>query len=115
FRSLLGLLRPDFLNLPEDLSGRANEARRRDVALHLVQRRRGDIRLYLDADTEFPQREDAEATYTLTPEYKKLFNNLLEYARERVMDESGEPEAASGNAQRQRVRWWSALALLRSL
>src|SRR5690606_34941644 len=55
------------------------------------------------------------ATYTLTPEYKKLFNNLLEYARERVMDESGEPEAASGNAQRQRVRWWSALALLRSL
>lgn len=108
FRSLLGLLRPDFLNLPEDLSGRANEARRRDVAQHLVQRRRGDIRLYLDADTEFPQREDAEAIYTLTPEYKRLFNNLLEYARERVMDESG-------NAQRQRVRWWSALALLRSL
>ena len=108
FRSLLGLLRPDFLNLPEDLSGRANEANRREVAQHLVQRRRGDIRLYLDADTEFPQREDAEATYTLTPEYKKLFNNLLDYARERVMDESG-------NAQRQRVRWWSALALLRSL
>ena len=108
FRSLLGLLRPDFLNLPEYLSGRANEARRRDIAQHLVQRRRGDIRLYLDADTEFPEREDAEATYTLTSEYKKLFNNLLEYARERVMDESG-------SAQRQRVRWWSALALLRSL
>ncbi len=108
FRSLLGLLRPDFLHLPEDLSGRANEARRREIAQHLVQRRRGDIRLYLEADTEFPQREDAEATYTLTPEYKKLFNNLLEYARERVLDDSG-------SAQRQRVRWWSALALLRSL
>lgn len=108
FRSLLGLLRPDFLNLPEDLSGRANETRRRDVAQHLVQRRRGDIRQYLEADTEFPEREDAEATYSLTPEYKRLFNNLLEYARERVMDESG-------SIQRQRVRWWSALALLRSL
>ncbi len=108
FRSLLGLLRPDFLNLPEDLSGRANEARRRDVAQHLVQRRRGDIRQYLEADTEFPQREDAEATYTLTPAYKGLFNQLLAYARERVMDESG-------SVQRQRVRWWSALALLRSL
>lgn len=108
FRSLLGLLRPDFLDLPEDLSGRANEAKRREVAQHLVQRRRGDIRQYLKADTEFPQREDAEDTYSLTPEYKKLFNNLLEYARERVMDESS-------NAQRQRVRWWSALALLRSL
>lgn len=108
FRSLLGLLRPDFLNLPEHLAGRENEARRREVAQHLVQRRRGDIRAYMEADTEFPEREDAEATYTLSPEYKKLFNNLLDYARERVMDESG-------NAQRQRVRWWSALALLRSL
>lgn len=108
FRSLLGLLRPDFLNLPEDLSGRANEGKRREVAQHLVQRRRGDIRLYLEADTEFPMREDAEATYTLTLEYKKLFNNVLEYARERVLDDSG-------SAQRQRVRWWSALALLRSL
>jgi superfamily II DNA or RNA helicase len=108
FRSLLGLLRPDFLDLPEDLSGRANEGKRREVAQHLVQRRRADIRLYLEADTTFPEREDAEATYTLTPEYKKLFNNLLEYARERVLDDSG-------SAQRQRVRWWSALALLRSL
>ncbi|MCA9958870.1 MAG: DEAD/DEAH box helicase, partial [Anaerolineales bacterium] len=108
FRSLLGLLRPDFLDLPDDLSGRANETRRREVAQHLVQRRRGDIRQYLEADTEFPQREDAEATYLLTTEYKQLFNNLLDYARERVMDESG-------SIQRQRVRWWSALALLRSL
>ncbi|MBE2201996.1 MAG: DEAD/DEAH box helicase [Anaerolinea sp.] len=108
FRSLLGLLRPDFRHLPEDLSGRANEARRREVAQHLVQRRRGDIRQYMQADTEFPTRENAEATYALTSEYKKLFNNLLDYARERVLDDSG-------SAQRQRVRWWSALALLRSL
>lgn len=108
FRSLLGLLRPDFLNLPADLSGRENEAKRRDVAQHLVQRRRADVRAYMDADTEFPEREDAEATYSLTADYKKLFNNLLDYARERVLDDSG-------SAQRQRVRWWSALALLRSL
>lgn len=108
FRSLLGLLRSDFLNLPADLSGRENEPRRREVAQHLVQRRRADIRAYMDADTEFPEREDAEATYSLTSDYKKLFNNLLDYARERVMDDSG-------SAQRQRVRWWSALALLRSL
>jgi superfamily II DNA or RNA helicase len=108
FRSLLGLLRPDFLDLPQDLSGRANEGKRREVAQHLVQRRRGDIKRYLAADTEFPDREDGEATYGLTTEYKKLFSNLLDYARERVLDESG-------SARRQRVRWWSALALLRSL
>jgi superfamily II DNA or RNA helicase len=108
FRSLLGLLRPEFLDLPADLSGRENEGKRREVAQYLVQRRRADIRAYMEADTVFPVREDAEATYSLTTEYKKLFNNLLDYARERVMDESGDK-------RRQRVRWWSALALLRSL
>jgi len=108
FRSLLGLIRSDFLNLPQDLSGKGNEKHRRQVAAHLVQRRRADVRAYMDADTVFPEREDAEETYTLTNEYKKLFNSILDYARERVQD-------TTGDRHRQRVRWWSALALLRSL
>lgn len=108
FRSLLGLIRPDFLNLPEDLSGKENERHRREVASHMVQRRRADVRAYLGAETVFPDREDAEETYTLTNEYKKLFNDVLDYARERVRDETGP-------RHRQRVRWWSVLALLRSL
>ena len=108
FRSLLGLLRPDFAELPEDLSGRANEKWRREVAAHLVQRRRADVRAYMGADTVFPEREEAEETYTLSAEYRKLFNSVLDYARERVLD-------ASGDGHRQRVRWWSVLALLRSL
>jgi superfamily II DNA or RNA helicase len=108
FRSLLGLLRPDFLDLPEDLSGRGNEGYRREVAQHLVQRRRADVRAYMDQETVFPTREDAEETYRLTPEYQRLFATVLEYARERVMD-------ASLGVRHQRVAWWSALALLRSL
>jgi len=108
FRSLLSLIRPDFQYLPEDLTGKPHEKDRRKVALHLVQRRRADVRTYMDADTIFPKREDAEATYTLTNEYKKLFNTVLAYARERVQDESG-------SQHHRRVRWWSALALLRSL
>jgi superfamily II DNA or RNA helicase len=108
FRSLLGLLRPDFAALPEDLSGKENEKWRREVAGHLVQRRRADIRAYLDTDTPFPEREEAEETYALGPEYRRLFESLLEYARERILD-------PSGGQHRQRVRWWSALALLRSL
>ena len=108
FRSLLGLIRPDFLNLPEDLSGKDNERHRREVAAHMVQRRRADIQDYLGADTVFPDREDAEETYTLSNEYKKLLNDVLDYARERVRDETGPHH-------RQRVRWWSVLALLRSL
>lgn len=107
FRSLLGLLRPDFRDLPQDLSGKQNEKQRREVARHLVQRRRADVRGYME-ETVFPEREDAEETYNLSPEYQKLFNNILDYARERVLDKEG-------GEQRQRVRWWSALALLRSL
>lgn len=108
FRSLLGLLKPEFLNLPEDLSGRQNERSRRVVAAHLVQRRRSDVRAYLDTSTIFPQREEAEESYSLGNDYKKLFSAVLVYARERVQD------GISGG-HRQRVRWWSALALLRSL
>jgi superfamily II DNA or RNA helicase len=109
FRSLLQLLNPAFANLPEDLSGKVNEQYRRQIAAHLVQRRRGDIRNYLDADTPFPDREDKEEVYTLSPDYKKLFEKVLKYARETVRD------PVAGNRYRQRVRWWSALALLRTL
>jgi len=108
FRSLLALLRPDFRELPEDLSGRENEGRRREVARHLIQRRRADVRAFMDEETVFPDREEAEESYQLTPAYKRLFDTILTYARERVMDETG-------NLKRQRVAWWSALALLRSL
>jgi superfamily II DNA or RNA helicase len=108
FRSLLGLLDPAFLTLPDDLAGPANEPHRRRLAAHLVQRRRGDIAHYLQADTPFPGREESEATYQLHPDYRALFQRALEYARETVRD----PE---GGLFRQRVRWWSALALLRSL
>lgn len=109
FRSLLALLDPDFAALPEDLSGKEREADRRRLAAHLVQRRRADIRAYLDADTPFPERLEREDSYKLSAAYKALFRRVLDYARETVED------ARSGTRFRQRVRWWSALALLRSL
>jgi superfamily II DNA or RNA helicase len=109
FRSLLTLLNPQFENLPEDLTGKENERHRRELARYLVQRRRGDIVRYLDADTPFPEREEGEETYKLHEDYKRLFERVLKYARETVSD------PAAGDRRRQRVRWWSALALLRSL
>jgi superfamily II DNA or RNA helicase len=108
FRSLLALLDPSFADLPEDLSGPTNERQRRRLAQQFVQRRRGDIRHYLQADTPFPEREEREETYKLAPEYKRFFERVLAYARETVRD-------TSGGHFRQRVRWWSGLALLRSL
>jgi superfamily II DNA or RNA helicase len=108
FRSLLGFLDTDFEDLPEDLGGAENTKHRRWLAQHFVQRRRADIRNYLGADTRFPERVSTELTYTLSPEYKQLFNRVLDYASETVKDETG-------GHFRQRVRWWSALALLRSM
>ncbi|WP_058307350.1 helicase-related protein [Gracilibacillus massiliensis] len=108
FRSLLSLLNSDFENFPESIVGKENVGFRRKLSKYLVQRRRADIRHFMKEETPFPIREEAEETYKLSPEYKKLFNRVLRYARETVMDENG-------SGHHQRVKWWSALALLRSL
>ena len=108
FRSLLTFLDKEFDDLPEDLTGEENLRHRKHLAQHFIQRRRGDIQNYLDSNTPFPKREDREDSYKLSPEYKRLFERVLDYARESVLD-------ATGGQFHQRVRWWSALALLRSL
>lgn len=108
FRSLLALLDRRFVDFPDDLSGDTNRRHREDLARHFVQRRRGDLKAYLDTVTPFPEREIAEKHYTLTPKYRRFLDRVLAYCRESVLDETLEK-------RRQRVRWWSALALLRSL
>ena len=106
FRSLLGLLDSNFVNLPTD-AGKAERAGiRRHLARHLVQRRRADIRHYLNTSTPFPERKDKEVTYSPSPAYRKLFDDIVAFARGYVADDEG--------GQRiRRVRYWSALALLR--
>jgi hypothetical protein len=104
FRNLLALLQPnlEYVDL-ETVQGRELLAR------HFVQRRRGDIRVYIDETTPFPEdRLSQERSYALSGPYKELFDDVLQYARETVRD----PE---GGQLRQRVRYWSALALLRAL
>lgn len=108
FRSLLGLLDQGFHNLPEDLTGKPHENVRRRLAAHLVQRRRADIHHFLKSDTPFPLREEKEEGYKLHDEYRRLFARVLAYAKETVRDHDGA-------RHRQRVQWWSALALLRAL
>ncbi len=44
----------------------------------------------------------------MTPEYRALFDKVLAFASELVSDESG-------TGRNRRVRWWSALALLRAM
>jgi hypothetical protein len=105
---LISLLDPGFADLPGDLSGDQNRRYREDLARHMVQRRRGDLKAYLDTVTPFPDREIAEKHYSLTPEYRQFLERVLAFCRESVLDETLEK-------RRQRVRWWSALALLRAL
>ncbi len=110
FRNLIGLLDPELatLNL-DDVKGREK------LAAHFVQRRRPDIRRYLertlDETTAFPSdRQTKEAPYELSADYAAFFDRVLAYAREQVIDTTD-----GLSAVRQRVRWWSALALLRTL
>jgi superfamily II DNA or RNA helicase len=103
FRSLIGLLDPVLAHA--DLG---TDADRRLLAPHYVQRRRADIRDYLGEDTEFPaDRLFRDAPYALSPGYRALLDDAIAYASERVTTASGQRE--------QRVAWWSAIALLRSL
>ncbi len=104
FRNLIGLLDPELANL--DLSVAKGRER---LARHMVQRRRSHIRKFLEQETAFPSdRLTQEQRYYLTDGYRTLFDAVLSYARETVRDSSGGP-------LRQRVRYWSALGLLRAL
>jgi hypothetical protein len=107
FRSLLRLLDPQLAELPVELGGVENVQRRELLARYLVQRRRGDITDYLHERSSFPVRRASEVTYQMTPAYKRLFAQVLDYVNELVR------AAESMSAYRRRVRWYAALALLR--
>ncbi len=110
FRSLIGLLNPVFEGLPDE--ERIDERTRRQLAQHFVQRRRSDIRRdFADEDHSFPDRFDLpedQGRYTLTAEYRELMREAIAWAQQTVKDESG-------GRQHQRIRYWSALGLLRSM
>ncbi len=103
FRNLIGLLDPALHDLDLD-----QPKGRELLARHLVQRRRADIRQFLDEETPFPSdRQSKEVAYKLSPAYRDLFDDVIAYARETVSTANG--------AREQRINWWSVLALLRAL
>jgi superfamily II DNA or RNA helicase len=104
FLSLLGLVKPSFRLL--DLS-RLGEEERSHLARRFVQRRRADVKTWMGEDTPFPERENQEVSYQFDPEYRSLFEDVYDFARELVS--SAEKLSRWG----QRMRYWSALALLR--
>jgi len=104
FRSLLGLLRPEFesWNIAD-----LNEEQRIELARHFVQRTRRDIEQGWEAVGVFPQREPVDETYELSDRYRQLFERTYEFCSEIVRTGERLEE------RKRRVRYWGALALLR--
>ncbi|NEB73845.1 DEAD/DEAH box helicase [Streptomyces sp. SID14478] len=101
FAKLTGLLDPGLAQLDPTVP-----AHRDRIARHLVQRRRRDIRHFLNEDTPFPaDRMLREVPYRLDSAYAEFVSDVIAYAREQVRRPDGE--------LRQRMSWWSVLALLR--
>jgi superfamily II DNA or RNA helicase len=104
FQRLLGLLDRRF----ETWKFTAlEEPQRIELARHFVQRTRRDIERDWEDRPCFPQREPVDATYSLSPEYREFFERVYDFCTEIIR--SGE----SLQEHRRRLRWWSALALLR--
>ncbi|MFC8710323.1 helicase-related protein [Streptomyces sp. NPDC057197] len=103
FRRLLGLLDARLATV-----GFESRAGRELLAQFFVQRRRADIREDFQDGAHFPSsRDTVEVSYALHRDYRALLAEVLAYARETVRSADG--------ALQQRQRWWSTLALLRTL
>jgi superfamily II DNA or RNA helicase len=105
FHSLLGLLRKSFesIDIPN-----SNQAQRREVARFFVQRKRANVEKWLNEETPFPKRDLFEWPYDLSKGYARFFDEILDFARKLISSDS--------NRERQkRVRYWTALALLRGV
>lgn len=108
FASLMGLLHPDFQEVLQD-GGKLDSLMERRLAQHLIQRRRADVRAWLGDETPFPVRESLEVPYQLSSAYDALYQHVWRFTRELVREAPGLSE------RHQRVRYWAALALLRSV
>jgi superfamily II DNA or RNA helicase len=104
FQSLLKLLRPEYATI--DLAT-ATDTQRRSIAKHFVQRKRGDVLQWLGTERPFPLRDAIEVRYPLSRAYAAWFDQLLEFTRTMVANDSG-------GKHQQRVRYWTALAMLRA-
>lgn len=104
FLSILGLLQSRFQAL--DLAN-LSEPELRELTRCFVQRRRADVEQWSGEATPFPQRDPSEQPYRFSSAYRKFYEAVYEYARGQVT------EAEKMTGWKRRIRFWSALALLR--
>ena len=80
---------------------------KRKVASHFVQRKRKTIEKWLDEDTPFPKRTTEELPYSLSDEYRKLYLEVLKFARGISVEGITQNKA--------RIKYFAALTLLRGV
>lgn len=104
FRSLLGLLDKKFNKLDfENIS----KAQRTELSKYFVQRKRANIKSWLNEDTPFPDRETKEIGYALNSAYKDFYFKVLDFAQGLTK---------KGNDDNKKLsHYWAALALLRGV
>lgn len=105
FLSIVGLLNKEFAEL--DLEN-ISQSERRKLATHFIQRKRSNIKRWLNETTSFAEREPLEIGYSLTPEYLMFYQNILRFAR-------GISSKESDNKQTKLLRSWAAIALIRGV
>lgn len=104
FRSLLGLLDKKFNNLDFE---NITQAQRTELSKYFVQRKRANIKRWLNQDTPFPDRETKEIGYKLNASYHNFYAEVLLFAQ--GLTKKGE-ETKKGFSH-----YWAALALLRGV
>lgn len=106
FKSLLGLVNPDFEQY--NFSDLETSEKRR-VAAHFIQRKRKNIEKWLEEETPFPKRSTEELPYLLSTssEYYKLYQDVLKFARGISTEGITENKA--------RIKYFAALSLLRGV
>jgi superfamily II DNA or RNA helicase len=103
FASLLSLLNEDFKKLDIE---KLDKKQQQQIAKHFIQRKRKQIKQWLDEETHFPERDPKEIHYNLTTEYLEFYKELTKFAR-------GISSVATDNDRTRLLRSWAAIALLK--
>jgi superfamily II DNA or RNA helicase len=113
FSSLIGLLDKRYASWELLDMG---EVERRDLATRFVQRKREVIQKWIGEEGTFPKRgKTIEIPYRLSGQYRAIFDEVLAFARELVATGAKAPPGSAIEGRRQRLRYWTALALLRGV
>ncbi|GAG30202.1 unnamed protein product, partial [marine sediment metagenome] len=105
FNSILGLIDKKYLYL--DLPD-SSQTERKELAMYYVQRRRKDVERWMGEDTPFPDRDAGEYPYELSQKHEIFYNKMINFA-------FGLTRTESRHRGIQRMRYWTALALLRGV